>query len=466
MRSAQHSPETSRPANTRAVHASQVTVPALGRPQLPVSFFAGTFFSIIFIVEGLVVKSFYFLNNDPVLAHYALSAAISACALMVLFFSVGFRAVSSAELILFTAAIVLSFTSSLASGQVQNLIASCTFTLSVMMCYFAVPRLLAAVRVDLIKFLRLLMGAITVGSAILAVTVPALAWDPKSGRFSGVMISVAVACNIFFLASALFADQLRAPQNWKWRTYTAGLLGLAFVFLFLTYTRNLILQAVVLLVLFALTSQSGKIRLRSALTGFVVLLCLIFTGLLYQAVVGVDLDNLMVSFRLADGGSATDSRMTNWLFALDRIYEAPWFGEGMLTKQLAGGDGLITDTLGTTYNPLYDPHSLPLSLAVQAGIPFAVTVLILLINVFLQHLRVFGLMASIGSVAFMTCAVTFVGMFPGGGDLTSMGNATDRIFWIMLGWMALRVNQATARGTSLPVFSQHAMTPRREIKQA
>jgi hypothetical protein len=280
------------------------------------------------------------------------------------------------------------------------------------------------------------------------------------------MISVAVACNIFFLASALFADQLRATQNWKWRTYTAGLLCLAFGFLFLTYTRNLILQATSLLVLFALTSQSGKVQLRSVISGFVVLLCLIFAALLYQAVAGVDIDQLMVSFRLADGGSATDSRMGNWLFALDRIYDAPWFGEGMLTKQLAGGDGLNTDNLGTTYNPLYDPHSLPLSLAVQAGIPFAVTMLMFLISAFVRHLRVFGLMASIGSVAFMTCAITFVGMFPGGGDLTSMGNATDRIFWILLGWVALRANQVAAQRASGSDFSQRAMTPRHEFNQA
>ena len=93
------------------------------RPQQPggtdclFHFALGALLSLGFIIEGLVVKSFYFLNNDPIVAHYALSSMISMIALAILFLSVGMRFVSSAELLLFISAVLLSVVSSIVSGQ-------------------------------------------------------------------------------------------------------------------------------------------------------------------------------------------------------------------------------------------------------------------------------------------------------------------------------------------------------------
>lgn len=415
--------------------------------RLPASFRAGALLSLGFIIEGLVVKSFYFLNNNPIVAHYAVSSMISMIALAILFFSVGMRFVSGVELLLFISAVLLSVVSSIVSGKAQNMVATATFALSVLMSYFAVPRLLEAADVDLVKFLRLVFGVITAGSAILLVVMPSIVWDTDNGRFNGMMISVAVACNIFFIASVLFGDHLRSLQSLKWRLYTAAQLCLAIGLLFLTYTRSFLLEAVAMLLIFMITTKAGKIKLGSVVNGLSLLSLIVFAGLLYATIWGVDVDQLLVSFRLADGGSAADSRMGNWLFALDRIYENPWFGEGMLTKHSLGDSGIAGDVADATYYVMNDPHSLPLSLAVEAGIPFAIAMMGFLIFVLLRHLRQFGIAKSIGSVEFMICALIFIGMIPGGGDLTSMGNAIDRIFWILLGCLALRSNRAAMNGS-------------------
>ena len=416
---------------------------------VPASFRLGAVLSLGFIIEGLVVKSFYFLNDNPIVAHYAVSSLISMVALAILFLSVGMGFVSGIELLLFISAVSLSFVSSIVSGQAQNMVATATFALSVLMSYFAVPRLLEAADVDLIKFLRLVFGVITAGSAILLVAMPSIAWDANNGRFNGTMISVAVACNVFFIASVLFGDHLRSSQSLKWRLYTAAQLCLAVGLLFLTYTRSLLLEAVAMLFIFMITTQAGTIKLGSLVKGLSLLMVILFAGLLFAAIWGVDMDQLLVSFRLADGGSATDSRMGNWLFALDRIYESPWFGEGMLTKHSLGDSGIAGDVADATYSVMNDPHSLPLSFAVEAGIPFAMAMMGFLVLVLLRHLRQFGISKSVGSVDFMICAFIFVGMIPGGGDLTSMGNAIDRIFWILLGCLALRSNRAAMQGNRI-----------------
>jgi O-Antigen ligase len=416
---------------------------ASNRP--PTSFILGAFLSMFFIVEGLFVKSFVFVGNDPVVVHYLVSAATCTAAGLILFFTVGLKNLSVAEFVLLLGSFGWSFASSFLSGQQGNLLASGTFALSTLMSFVFVPRLMMMGQYDALKFLRNSLGIITFLSAILLVVAPNLANDTISGRFSGAAISVAVACSVFFFATVFYGYDVREKTKWRERAFSLFILCLAFGFLFLTYTRSLLVEASVMLMIVILTSRAGKIQGKTLIVAVGVFLILAFLGLLYLVMKDLNIEQLMVDFRLADGGSATDSRMGNWLFALQRIGDAPWFGEGMLTKQTAGGGELDLNAAGTTYSVLYDPHSLPLSLGVQAGIPFALIMLGFLLWIHIRYVITFGLARSLASVDFMIGIFVFIGMFPGGGDLTSMGNAIDRIYWILLGIFSLRTNLEVAK---------------------
>jgi O-Antigen ligase len=406
----------------------------------PASFAFGAFLSMFFVVEGLIVKSSYFVGNDPVLAHYLASSMTCVLAGFILLFSVGLKNFSFLEGVLLLSGFAWSFASSIVSGQQSNLMASVTFSLSVLMSFVFVPRLMLAASFDTIKFLRTAMGVVVVLSTLAYILPSGGGYESVSGRFNGAAISVAVAANIFFLATVFFGYGVREKSEWWSRMLSLLLLCLSFAFLFLTYTRTLLVEAAALLLLVLFTSQRGKIQFKTLVAAAGISLVLGFLALLYLVINDINIPQLMVDFRLADGGSATDSRMGNWLFGIERIGDAPWFGEGMLTKQTAGGGELELDAAGSTYNVLYDPHSLPLSLGVQAGIPFAIVMMALLLWVHLRYVLTFGIAHSLASVDFMIGIMLLIGMIPGGGDLTSMGNVVDRIYWIILGTFALRTN--------------------------
>jgi O-Antigen ligase len=406
----------------------------------PTSFILGAFLSMFFIVEGLFVKSFVFVGNDPVVVHYIASSVTCVLAGLILSFSVGLKNLSILELLLLLSSFAWSFASSFASGQQSNLISSVTFSLSVFMSFVFVPRLMQAANYDTIRFLRTSLGVVVVLSTILLALIPGGAYERESGRFAGAAISVAVAGNVFFFATVFYGFDLREKVNWRGRAISLLVLCFSFGFLFLTYTRSLLSEAVLMLLLVIFTSRHGRIRTRTIVIAAGVFLILVFFTLLFLVMRDLNIEQLMVDFRLADGSSATDSRMGNWLFGLQRIGDAPWFGEGMLTKQTAGGGELDLNAAGSTYSVIYDPHSLPISLGVQAGIPFAILTMGLLFWVHIRYLITFGIARSLASVDFMIGIVLFVGMIPGGGDLTSMGNAVDRIYWILLGTFALRTN--------------------------
>jgi O-Antigen ligase len=424
-------------AGLQFAHPSQVK---RGTKRPPTSFVFGAFLSMFFIVEGLVVKSFYFVGNDPVLIHYLASSVTCVLAGLILSFSVGLKNLSILESLLLLSSFAWSFASSFASGQQSNMISSVTFSLSVFMSFVFVPRLMLAANYDTIRFLRVILGVVVVLSALILVLIPGGAYEGESGRFAGAAISVAVAGNLFFFATVFYGFDLREKTEWRGRALSLLILCFSFGFLFLTYTRSLLSEAVLMLLLVTFTSRHGGIRTRTIVIAAGVFLSLVTIGLFFLVMKDLNIEQLMVDFRLADGGSATDSRMGNWLFGLQRIGDAPWFGEGMLTKQTAGGGELDLNAAGSTYNVIYDPHSLPLSLGVQAGIPFAILTMVLLFWVHIRYLITFGIARSLASVDFMIGIVLFVGMIPGGGDLTSMGNAVDRIYWILLGTFALRTN--------------------------
>jgi O-antigen ligase len=157
----------------------------------------------------------------------------------------------------------------------------------------------------------------------------------------------------------------------------------------------------------------------------------------------------------------TGSRNENWTFGVERIIKQPWFGEGMLTKQTQGGQSTVNmQQTSTNYNPIYDPHSLLLSLGVQGGLPFLFAVMLLILLPLFNYTRQVGMGRVLGAPEFVFCFVQLLSMIPAGGDLTSFGNVTDRIFWILLGSLSLKValNDAPRKRQARRAYSRFMAT--------
>jgi O-antigen ligase len=214
------------------------------------------------------------------------------------------------------------------------------------------------------------------------------------------------------------------------------LLIAALYLLFLTKTRTALAETFAIIAIlvygFRLTTHANA---RGWLGPSLATLALISSALVFGSG-SFDFQSTATDFRLAEG-SLEDSRAGNWEFGVERILNAPLFGEGLLTKQTQGGSRSLDIATGDNYDPTYDPHSLILSFGVQAGIPFAIGMLALIFGTLVQYLMAFGLRRALSSPEFVICLVHTLVMIPGGGDLTSFGNVMDRIYWIFLGFLAV-----------------------------
>jgi O-antigen ligase len=433
-------------------------------PSAPMKRYFGPVLAVLFIVEGFAVKSFIFAGNDPVLVHYLASSAICALAVIYLFMIVGLKNVSFPELLLIVTAFGWSMLSSLVGTLSENVFASATFALSLFTCYVAMPRLFPGSATTLENTIRVMLVIFTIGSALLWGLFPSLAYDSASGRFSGAAISVAVACNMFFFATAVFAFAAREVESRKLFLFYLALTLLAAGMLYLTYTRSLMLQAIVCVLIVVFTGKDGRIKISSVLIAVWFLVAVVIAGLVYQIFIGVDVDQILLNLRLADGASVTSSRTLNWDFGIQRIWEAPWFGEGMLTKQTAGGTGGIDIESGGSYAVLYDPHSLILSFGVQAGIPFAVAMMSFLVLVFARHVLKMGVAASLASAPFVIGLVNLMNMVFAGGDLTSMGSSVDRLYLMFVGIVGYEAMLLSKPRRVQPPFQKSQFRPANRMR--
>ena len=395
--------------------------------------YLGPILASAFIVEGLVVKSFVFTGNDPIILHYAASTLLCGAIILYLLVRKALTNLSVFQMVLLGAALSWSIVSSINSDRIENLVASITFGLAFFTAYIAVPRLFERTNTSLENVIRSLLIAFTVISLVMAILFPSLATDAGSGRFSGAAISVAVACNMFFFSTVVFAFSARAASNTRDRILYVALTLAAFGMLYITYTRSLLVLTTFCLFIILITNKNGYLVTRNLFIAALIGLSIAGVGLAYEAVFGFDYEQLLINLRLIDGASVTTSRDTNWAFAIQRISDEPLFGEGMLTKQTAGGFNSLDIETAAGYAVTYDPHSVILSFGVQAGVPFAFFMTSFFVLVFATHLYKFGFSPSLASAPFMVGFFNFVTMIFSGGDLTSMGSSVDRFNMLFIG---------------------------------
>jgi O-antigen ligase len=217
------------------------------------------------------------------------------------------------------------------------------------------------------------------------------------------------------------------------------------VFLYLTKTRSSLAECLACLMLMMIFSpmRRGAKMVSMGVAGLL-LMFVALSGLAASTGI-VPLDDELESFRLGDE-QLTDARSSNWEFGIERIIQAPLFGEGLLTKQTQGGTRGVDFAGETSYDPRYDPHSLILSFGVQGGIPFMIAMTALIVLILSRFVAMFGIQRSLESPEFVIASVHFAVMIFAGGDLTTLGNVIDKIFWILLGTVALKTELARAYG--------------------
>ena len=398
-----------------------------------------------FIAIGLIVKSFLFVGGEPVLVHYALNGFIVGIAGIAYFSAGGGRLLASPVALALGFALFWSLVSALFSPISLNIVAVAAFTVVSVGSLIFFPALCLRVGLEPWRLLTYILGATVPLTALLWLVDPALVTDPESGRFSGVLVSVAVACNIYFFVCVFaFRGALLASSRGMSMVY--GFTSLvSLVFLYLTKTRSSLAECLVCIILMMIFSpmKRGAKMVSMGVAGLL-LMFVALSGLAASTGV-VPLDDELESFRLGDE-QLTDARSSNWGFGIERIVQAPLFGEGLLTKQTQGGTRGVDFAGETSYDPRYDPHSLILSFGVQAGIPFMIAMTALIVLILARFVSTFGIQRSLESPEFVIASVHFAVMIFAGGDLTTLGNIVDKIFWILLGTVALKTELARAYG--------------------
>jgi O-Antigen ligase len=412
-----------------------------------------------FFLEGLIAKSFIFVRNDPTVFHYTLSAIIILFLGLILSYLRGLIYIANFTLFFVFSAIAWATIATFFVGDTQNVLALVTLTLLIFGCYYIVPIISYVCDIDMARVMYFSLLIFSVISVVLFFLAPDLTTDPDSGRFSGSLISVAVACNVFFYFSVFSTFYMLSANKSNIKIVYVMLALVGLMLLYMTKTRSSLAEAVACIGIlsfgFRLQKMANK---RSWLSPTIILiLALFFTASLSLGIFNIQ--SQLDDFRLVDQ-SIDQSRGGNWEFGIERIINAPLFGEGMLTKQTQGGFNTIDIQSGDNYDPLYDPHSLLLSFAVQAGIPFAIGMVGLIVASLGYFVRTFGLRSALASPSFVLCAVHTLVMIPAGGDLTSFGNSIDRIYWVLLGWAVVQAYAYNQQGARSVMQTRAATRPR------
>lgn len=389
------------------------------------------------ILIGFGAKMFVFRDGEPVLANYALTAALLAVAGGIVIAQSRLIVIDRTAAVLLLLAIFWAGWSSLMSTISLNLIAAATFTATAIGFGFLVPALCMLLGWDTWRVLLWPLAICTVGSLLLYGIQPGNAIDEESGRFAGLFVSVAIACSMFGLQAFLAMKAGFEARKWPVAAAWFGLSALGFILLYLTRTRSSLVELMVgiLLILWFAPMKRGLRIFTLSVSIIILLFSVVSLGAASTGIVQVD-DQLR-EFRLEDS-SLTASRGDNWDFGIERIRARPLFGEGLLAKQTSGGTAEVNFSGPTSYDPRYDPHSLMLSLGVEGGIPFMIFMLSLFGWVIVRFVYAFGWRAALASPEFVLVSLRVATSLFSGGDMTTMGNIIEKIVWMLLGTLMLK----------------------------
>lgn len=403
---------------------------------------------VLLIVESFVYKSIAEDLLGSTLYHYVLSAVI--CSSLVIIYITSFRTSHIRKDVSITVAAVMlvvwQITISLFHTPVlENISAALLLGLLVATFMFVMPKV---GEVCGMKgwYTVYVASAFAVLLSIAALTVtPGTTFEDDSGRFRGILVSTAVASNVFLFSVLFSAVSVSRARSIHLVLLHLLVLAASLVSLILTASRGSLVFAVIGLVWISIWNNVS-----STLHRIVATLAAI-TVVTLGVVVTIDLepklrDDLAVFMRW-EGLSSAESRMANWLFGIERVIVAPFVGEGLMTKYTAGGTEMIGIISESTYDQLYDPHSVILYLANVGGVPLLLITISLFILVWRRASNSMQRMPWLEKdrrVLYMATVILFVLMIPTGGSLVSFGSLVDRVWWLLLGELYLHSQKERA----------------------
>ena len=413
------------------------------------------FLKILFygiLIEGFIAKSFFFVGNDPVAAHYV--ASILLLTPLIIFYLIqpfSKERINFGVIFLFLI-LLTAFIASFLKANQSELIAFVSFFYMIIGFVYCIPYFFRVYRIEGWRLIMQILIFILLSSLALLLVNPAAANDPTSDRFSGSLISVAVACNIFFYAAVLTAVAAKFATTKRQFYVYALLCMLSIVFLYLTKTKSSLAEAMICVTFVILFNKKGVIDRKHLILASYTFISGVVLFLLMSDTLNIE--RLLAEFRIIDG-SITTSRNKNWESGLARIQEAPLFGDGLLAKHTRGGSESFS--VGNNYDAGFDPHSLPLSLGTQAGIPFMLLMMLFLLYILLKYLSTVGLRVAVQRPEFLIGTVHLIVMIFAGGDLTSLGNLVYRLYWLFIGILALQTLDLQRKKTKPNIIRQRRM---------
>ena len=400
--------------------------------------------AISFLLEGYLAKSFLFAGADPTLLHYAASAALVGAMFLLIGTAPEPYKNKTAIIGLTLLAVIWTIFSDLETNLPLNYVSTATFMLLILSSFLWVPYLCAMAGVPTWRLVLYVMTAPVLLSLVMFVATPNLAIDVESGRLAGAFISVAVACDIFYVVAVFGAFAVREGRTLGQKQFFTVVVIIAVFLEYMTRTRSSLAEIFLCLYVIGITKPDGKIVLGRLIPSSIAMAVLAVGGVLAFFAAGGDTETQAIAFRANVG--FTSSRDNNWDFAMERIAEKPTFGEGLLAKQTAGGNADIDlNKKGGNYDSRYDPHSLVLSLAVQGGLPFMLLMMSVLVGSLAAYVRRVGLATAMATPEFVISAVTIMTQIFAGGDFTSFGNLVDRINWMFLGALGVALSASGIR---------------------
>jgi O-antigen ligase len=263
------------------------------------------------------------------------------------------------------------------------------------------------------------------------------------GRFIGVfkhiphMVSVSTLAYVFSLYHLFCIDETRIK-----RIYLYASMLCAASLLILTGTRSALASIVVATILsfILFKSKTVKAKLAKVLIISVVLSAgLFFGGDLADYAVQVSRGEKSVGLRAAQDG--VSSRWDEVMRGYASFQEQPWLGYGILNKFGQSEDGGVG-----SYNANKDPHNIIISAGVVGGWGFIVIITLGFIGLFILTLkRLTSKNQAIQLLAiYMITQLPIIFIYH---VHISMGGIADRIYWLVIGYLAISNFYSTEKTT-------------------
>lgn len=285
-----------------------------------------------------------------------------------------------------------------------------------------------------VSFLYKLTASLCWFSVFIYLVMPSIGY--MGGRFIGVfkhiphMVSVATLCGFFSLYSIFNSkEKTKAQLIWGYAH-----LVLALYLLILTGTRSALASVLMGIVLSLIVFKTRHVAIKFLKTSLAV--GLLLTGFFFGADIADYAIQVATGEKSIGQRAAQDGLSSRWdevQRGFNEFSEKPLLGHGLLSKFSSANE----DNQVGAYDASKDPHNILISAGVIGGYGFIFLVSIGFIGLIILSLnRLFGSSDAIKIIAiYMTTQIPILFIYH---MHLSMGGIADRIYWLFIGYLALK----------------------------